>query len=672
MNSRLPRELFADAAMEGAVRQSWESFQRVGDCRAQHGGLRSIVEDSWLRSRSYTVDQSRHQAPLTLLHGDMPEFHHTHRELLEASRPLMAEARDFLAETDTVMVLADPLGTVMDVEGDSRTMSPAEKVHLLPGASWTESFCGTNAIGTAIATGQPVQIHAQEHYCEGIKRWTCAAAIILDPGTRELRGVLDVSGLKHSYNRQFLALVFNSAMRIQTHLAQKEWLLRYQLLERCFAHVSPADASIVLDRNDVVLKLDDQARQSLAALGVTLEAGSPLPLGRFSARSSFASRSALPEWLKVEWIEPITEGGKRIGSIVHLPHARPVVYSGTTNAEVREVEPAMPAIEFPGAVGRSPEFRNAVRRAIQLARSRASILLHGESGTGKEVFAHGIHANSPVQGGPFVALNCGGLSRELLASELFGYREGAFTGARRGGMIGKIEAADGGTLFLDEIGEMPLDLQPNFLRVLEDGQIFRLGDNHPRKINFRLIAATHRNLRTEVTAGRFRLDLFYRISVTSLQLPALRERRSDIAWLAEHFLQQLSRLHDMAPKSIAAEALDRLQRYDWPGNIRELRNAIESALLTSTGSIIGLGDLPAELADAGSDQTGGVEPSWPSTARSKLHSLEKVESEQIRRVLEQALGNATQAARELGIAKSTLYVKLKKYGLEPYLAQARS
>jgi len=668
MNARLPRELFADAAMEGAVRHSWDSFQRVGDCRAEHGGLRSIVEQSWRRSASLSVDQSRHQAPLTLLHGDMPEFHHTHRELLEASRPLMAEARDFLAETDTVMVLADPLGTVMDVEGDSRTMSPAEKVHLLPGASWNESFCGTNAIGTAIATGQPVQIHAQEHYCEGIKRWTCAAAVILDPGTGELRGVLDVSGLKHSYNRQFLGLVFNSAMRIQTHLAQKEWLLRYQLLERCFSRFTGTEAAIVLDRNDITFKLDDQARQSLAALGVTLEPGRPLALGQLGTRGG-ASQAPLPEWLDAGWIEPITEAGKRIGSIIRLPQARPTTYGGSASREARSIEAPL---EFPGAVGRSVEFRNVVRRAVQLARSRASILLHGESGTGKEVFAHGIHANSPAHSGPFVALNCGGLSRELLASELFGYREGAFTGARRGGMIGKIEAAEGGTLFLDEIGEMPLDLQPSFLRVLEDGQIFRLGDNHPRKINFRLIAATHRNLRTEVTAGRFRLDLFYRISVTSLQLPALRDRRSDIAWLAEHFLQQLSRLHGIEPKPIAAEALSCLERYDWPGNIRELRNAIESALLTSSSGVIGLHDLPPELTGLPDFEANSAQSNWSPAAPSKLHGLEKAESEQIRRALEQALGNATLAARELGIAKSTLYVKLKKYGLEPYLAQARS
>ena len=176
---------------------------------------------------------------------------------------------------------------------------------------------------------------------------------------------------------------------------------------------------------------------------------------------------------------------------------------------------------FARIVGDAPSLRQAVGRARQLAKSRAPVLLLGETGVGKDVFAQCLHAAGAGKDGAFVALNCGGFSRELLTSELFGYVEGAFTGARRGGMVGKIEAADGGTLFLDEIGEMPKDLQPHFLRVLESGEVYRIGETRPRKVNFRLVAATNRDLRSEVEAGRFRMDLFYRVAVTSIAIPRL-------------------------------------------------------------------------------------------------------------------------------------------------------
>ncbi|NTV09561.1 MAG: sigma 54-interacting transcriptional regulator, partial [Zoogloea sp.] len=308
--------------------------------------------------------------------------------------------------------------------------------------------------------------------------------------------------------------------------------------------------------------------------------------------------------------------------------------------------------------------------ARQLARSRAPVLLLGETGVGKEVFAQGLHAASPVKDGPFVALNCGGLSRELLASELFGYCDGAFTGARRGGMMGKIEAANGGSLFLDEIGEMPVDLQPQLLRVLEQGEIYRLGENTPRKVRFRLIAATNRKLREEVAEGRFRMDLFYRVAVTSVNIPPLRERRGDIRELALHFLARFTAEHGLGRRHLAAATLARLEAYSWPGNVRELRNVIESMLLTSQDEVLHEERLPAELLDGpGTPAPGALLPADTATGGRRLEGAE-------RKLIEEAIasagGNLTRAARELGIAKSTLYLKLRKYGLDQALTSARS
>lgn len=657
--------LFSRPEDDSRIQLSWKLFQQSGDL--PESDLRRIVGESWRRCLTAQVDPGRNQAPIELLEGEVQTLVHLHRELLQAGKPVMSLAKEFLSETGTVMVLADPKGMVLDVEGDSRTLSPAEKIHLLPGAVWNEAHCGTNAIGTALSLEQPVQIHSEEHYCEGIKRWTCSAAVIRHPYTQSVLGVLDVSGLSKTYNRQSLSLVVNSASRIETLLAQKELLLRYRLLDRCIARLSTADGSIILDRHGFAIKLNEHADEALAAVGVQLDLRKAARIEglRFDEGAGGKESCHLPAWLRPEWIEPIVEQGEHIGSVISLPNRRP-----TRRGAWRPAVPAesLPLHNFGGAIGSNAEFRAAIAKSVQLAKSRAPVLLLGETGTGKEVFARGIHESSPMSGGPFVALNCGSLSRDLLASELFGYREGAFTGSRRGGMVGKIEAADGGTLFLDELGEMPLDLQPHLLRVLEDGQIFRLGDNTPKKINFRLVAATNRDLRTEVTEGRFRMDLFYRVSVTSLRLPPLRDRLDDIGPLATHFMRQLCVHHGIAEKKFDPEVLAQMECYSWPGNVRELRNMVESMILTAPDDQITLEDLPIEVQpDARLMQS----LSGKAGATQQLRALEKAELDQICRALEETSGNATLAAQHLGIAKSTLYVKLKKYGLEAYLESSR-
>jgi transcriptional regulator with PAS, ATPase and Fis domain len=267
------------------------------------------------------------------------------------------------------------------------------------------------------------------------------------------------------------------------------------------------------------------------------------------------------------------------------------------------------------------------------------------------------------------------LTRELLASELFGYVEGAFTGARRGGLMGKIEAANGGTLFLDEIGEMPLDLQPHLLRVLEQSEIYRLGENAPRSVNFRLIAATHRDLRKEVAEGRFRMDFFYRVAVTSIRIPPLRDRRGDVRLLAAHFIERFCKQHELGARRLDDALLAQLESYAWPGNVRELRNVIESVLLMSDGECVGIEALPPELLQ----DSDAIEAtaSLPATGRgsfatAQVSSIAEGEAELIRRVIAVTQGNLTQAARELDIAKSTLYQKIKLYGLESDIYRVRA
>ena len=318
---------------------------------------------------------------------------------------------------------------------------------------------------------------------------------------------------------------------------------------------------------------------------------------------------------------------------------------------------------FCALVGGCPSFAEIVRRARVLARGDSPILLLGETGVGKEVFARAIHEGSGRQGAPFVALNCGGLPRELLASDLFGYAEGAFTGARRTGCVGKIEAAHGGTLFLDEVSEMPLDLQPYLLRVLEGGEIYPLGTSKARVVHFRLVAACNRDLRADVHAGRFRADLFYRISVTSLRLPALRDRYDDLPVLVAHFARQAAERQGVPVRRFAPDVLLLFARHTWPGNLRELRNVVEAMVLEADGAVVGRDALPPDFPSP-------VEGSPPADLAGP-RPLGDLEREVIQSTLHLHLGNLTRAAKDLGISRSTLYLKVKRYGLHPTLDQIR-
>jgi transcriptional regulator with PAS, ATPase and Fis domain len=362
-------------------------------------------------------------------------------------------------------------------------------------------------------------------------------------------------------------------------------------------------------------------------------------------------------------------GGQRLGTVVVLPDslrrepARRIVNTRATTFTVGQTSTTLGPI-----IGRSAALRQALEKAKQLADLDVPVLLQGETGVGKEMFARAIHEGRQRTTGPFVALNCGALPRDILASELFGYVDGAFTGAKRTGMIGKIEAARGGTLFLDEIGEMPLDLQPYLLRVLEGGELYPLGASQPRTVQFKLIAATNRDLRAEVVAGRFRQDLFYRVSVTTLRIPALRERKEDIAELVEHFNQEVSRRHGVSVKRFEAEVIEALERYAWPGNVREMRHVVESMVMLTNDDTVTAATLPEEIAL--SVAATGREPDV-SVESAAVRDLDAVERDAISTAIGRRHGNLTMVAKDLRISKSTLYLKIDKYGLNPTLRQAR-
>ncbi|MBX9795081.1 MAG: sigma-54-dependent Fis family transcriptional regulator [Burkholderiaceae bacterium] len=656
------RQIFSDPDSDTNIMSAWERYLSGEPC--QSDALRRLIDDSWRRCHTAQVDPGRDSAPPPLSEDRLHSLLDDHGELLSAGAPVMAHARHFLDETGTVMVLTSNEGIVLNLEGDPSTFGAAERIHLSPGSSWSESACGTNAIGTALAIGQPVQIHSAEHYCAGIKRWTCSATVVRDPFDNSILGVVDVSGLNSTYNRHSLALVVTTASRIESRLARRELELRYHLLERCMARLTSArsDGVIVLDRHGIPIKASASAESALSALNASRSTADAVDLLKLKIVSPLRNSPPveLPDWISRDWLEPVFENDQWLGSLLTIPH-RGSPLSHRRGGHAGSKHSFLKNSAFERVIGRAPNLLETIGSAQRLARSSVPILLLGETGVGKDIFARAIHETGASKDAPFVALNCGGLSRELLTSELFGYAEGSFTGARRGGMMGKLEAADGGTLFLDEVGEMPLDLQPHFLRVLEEGDIFRLGEVKPRKVKFRLIAATNRDLRAEVAEGRFRIDLFYRIAVASIDIPPLRSRPGDIELIAEFLLDKLAAQHNVPRPSLDPRALECLFQYAWPGNVRELRNVLERALLMSPENILRRSALPEEIRSGRRIAT----PHDGATAslNGALNPLKKVERATLQSMIRQEGGNMTAVARELGIAKSTLYVKLKKLGI---------
>ncbi|QHI97525.1 GAF domain-containing protein [Xylophilus rhododendri] len=638
-------------------RQTMEAWERLITGAPPAGiPVSRLVLASWQRSMRSAVEPRSRSAPLAALGDAMEQLRRHNQDMMGAAQGLFMASAHLLAQSGSIMLLTDPHGVVLDVAGDMRTLEAAEGIHLVAGANWHEGVVGTNGIGTALATRQPVTVHAAEHFCEGIKRWTCAAAPVFRPGSEQVLGVVDISGPPSTYQRNNLVLALSAARQIEAVLAERLVREQMQLLEAALQTPGVGDmqALLVLDGDGRLLHL----RGSVA--GLPLQAGERLPgLPAGLPADEWARR--LPPCLRAEWLHPVRAGTRTVGAWIGVPRPSRTAAAATIataaaapgRAADSELDPARSS--FGKLLGRSTALLGAIERASQLAPRRVGVLIQGETGVGKELFARALHGEGP-RGGPFVSFNCGATTRELIAGELFGHVRGAFTGATHEGRPGRFELAHGGTLCLDEIGELPLDLQPVLLRVLEEGVVCRLGEARHRPVDVRLLAMTNRDLLQEVEAGRFRRDLYHRIAVTAIRVPPLRERAGDIELLAVHFNRLLAERHRLPMRIFSDEVMALLQAYAWPGNVRELRNVVESLLLTSGEPLVHADELPAEILAAAGRAPAAV-------ALQMSGSLEEVERLTIERTLQAAHGNLTHAARALGVSRSTLYRKVERYQL---------
>ena len=633
---------------------AWENFVTGAPLAAT--AVSKLLLASWQRSLRAGVEPNTRRAPMVTGANALEHLRHRNRDLLWAAQGLFVTSAHLLASSGSVMILSDPNGVVLEVAGDQRTLDAAQDVHLVQGGHWHESVVGTNGIGTALAMRQPVQVHGAEHFGEGIKRWTCAAAPVFVPGSEQILGVIDISGPPSTYQRGNLALALAGARQMEAVLSERASREQVQLLEACMklGALHAPQAMLVLDRNAKLVHVSGDLPMHGWRIGTQLP-------GLQAGRQVDEWARQLPAGLRAEWLHPVRIDGVTIGALLVVPRqsrgvpvaSTPVLVTGRSTPAESEIDPARTG--FGNLLGHSRALRATIDRARMLSGRRVSVLIQGETGVGKELFARAIHGDEN-RSGPFVTFNCGATSKELIGSELFGHVRGAFTGATHEGRAGRFELAHGGTLCLDEIGELSLDLQPVLLRCLEEGVVCRLGESKPRRVDVRLLSMTNRDLLNEVEAGRFRRDLYHRICVTSIRVPPLRERDGDVALLCNLFNHSLSERHGVPRREFGPEVIAALEAYAWPGNVRELRNLVESLLLTADSACVDCAELPEELRAARSPR--GLAEAVAAS------SLEDAERLAIVRAMKSVHGNLAQAARALGISRSTLYRKVERYQLE--------
>ncbi|TAJ50584.1 MAG: sigma-54-dependent Fis family transcriptional regulator [Nevskiaceae bacterium] len=596
------------------------------DGRTPRGLIAEPILRSWTRCAALGLEAAKTPEVATLSSGGLREACERHEQLRRLCRPeiesLYLDARD----TDSVVILTDPQGLVLDAVGSTEFADKAARVALRPGVQWHEAATGTNAIGMALIERRPVEVRGAEHYFAPHRILSCHAAPILEPDGR-LAGALDLSGhaaMPHAHALGLLRVVVD---QIEHRLFEGRYphcqVLRLHS-ER--GHLGTAREGVLVFDGPRLVAAN---RHALALLGLEWDS-----LGECRYSELFATTlSQLRDGAPLRGLR-----GRELHGRLDPEATRPLAMSTTAAAPAR-LAPAAEAIVLDAAA------RKALARASRILDADLPVLLQGETGAGKEVFAQQLHAACSRAQAPLVAVNCAALPENLIESELFGYEEGAFTGARRRGAIGLLRQAQGGVLFLDEIGDMPLALQSRLLRVLQQREVTPLGGGKPVAVDFRLICATHRDLRQAVAQGTFRADLYYRIAQYTLPLPALREH-ADLPGLIGDLWR---RLQQGPVADLPSELRERLAAHDWPGNYRELVSCLRALLaLAGPDYRLTLDDLPPALRDP-------LPQVVPLTADATLSALAE---EAMRSALTAAEGNVSAAARRLGVSRSTLYRRL--------------
>jgi transcriptional regulator of acetoin/glycerol metabolism len=628
----------------------------------------AMIEASHRRSASYGLTPNTEPDYSPILRGDLSCKIDQNRGLSTYAVPVMQTLYEQIVNTHSMVVLTDAQGTILHSMGDDDFIEKADRVALCPGAAWSEQSKGTNAIGTAIAEQAPTLVHADQHYLTINHFLTCSATPIIDHQGK-LIGVLDVTGDHRSFHKHTMALVRMSAQMIENQLFsaafQDSITLHFHSRPEFIGTLMEGIASFSMSGRFLSAN-----RCGLFQLGLPLSA---LQTHTFSSLFGMPVSALFDHYrtLSPTMLDLCLHNGVRVSARASLRAPNLFFQSGAIESERRQrTDAPEPRIDESDDSAKrrlsslhyldtGDEKLAALIRKVNLVKGRdIPILITGETGTGKELLAQAIHNDSPRSGGPFVAVNCASIPETLIESELFGYEDGAFTGARKKGSTGKILQANGGTLFLDEIGDMPLPLQARLLRVLQERLVMPLGSNKSIPVNVALICATNRNLRDMIAKGQFREDLYYRLNGLVVRLPPLRER-SDIDVVIGRMVTAEA---NGFPYTVSPEVMELFTRHNWPGNFRQLTNLLRTAMvMAGPDRIVKVEHLPDDFLEdvAALPKNPAASPLQAGTAALSA-KLEDVELQTIQRALDEHRGNVSAAARALGVSRNTIYRKLQK------------
>jgi transcriptional regulator of acetoin/glycerol metabolism len=626
--------------------------------RGQPPALDMAVAGSWRRCAiDYLIDPARRQyAPTVIDATTLAERRVQHADLLRIASAEIDWLHEYIAESGYALVLTDAGGIVLYEKTDTTLAHVFRAAGLMAGADWSERQEGTNGIGTCIAENRAVIIHREEHFRTCHSGLSCLGAPIRDP-FGALIAVLDASTLNSRDTRASLTHTM-ALVSLSAHLIEKcLFLQRFQQDVVFRFHARPEFVSlqhsgaIALSHDATIIAVDETAVWLLGA----------------KSRAALVGRR-IDEVFEVngeQLVDPIRHlqtglrpvrdmvfGRPFFLSLDHSTARTPLSTSLPTPKEVLQFAPPQArkaSLTLEELAGEDPHMLRNIRSARRIAASRVPVMIQGPTGAGKEVFARALHAASDRATRPFVGLNCAAIPESLIESELFGYGSGAFTGARKGGMKGKILQASGGTLFLDEIGDMQLSLQTRLLRVLEEQEVMPLGTEAALKVDLRVICASHQNLKAMIARGQFREDLYYRLNGITLELPSLAQR-TDKERLIREFLA--AETGDGQSAAIEREAFQKLLDYSWPGNVRELRNVIRTALAICDGGVIQVSDLPTEVRQPevrqSNDRIAACDQ-WSAPEREALMEC-----------IRECKGNMSRVAQRLGVSRNTLYRRCKR------------
>lgn len=627
------------------------------------------ITQSWERSiKDFGLDPSKTSSTRILTNPEINAHLESRESLLRISRAGLERLFRQISPAGYTVMLLDHEGVAIDTIGDPKDKKELNEAGLCVGSLWAESEEGTCGSGTCLVTGKALTVHKSDHFRARHIDLSCSAAPIFDPYGNML-GVLDASALRSANEKESQALIFQ-LVTMATRLIenayflqgfQDDWVLCLNNQPE-FAEVE-TEHLIALNYKGQIIAANSSAirhfgrgiKQGLIGQHIdeifNINFEGFMDLLSEPSTSSFALRTL--------------DGTAYFASVKKPKTQSTTTCVMTKQVEVKALDPLSNSkLTLDRLAGNDPLLNQHANYIKRIVNKKLPIILTGETGTGKEAFAQAIHDSSNRAEHPFIAVNCASIPETLIESELFGYKQGAFTGARSKGMRGKILQSDGGTLFLDEIGDMPLQLQARLLRVLAEKEVSPLGSETPVPIDLNVICATHRNLEDLVAEGTFREDLYYRLNGMSFNLPALRERKNKSEIIASAFAAEAGDRYGEV--SLSQEAEEFLCSLPWPGNVRQLRNALRFALAVNESGTIEVLDLPNNLETLPAlPPSDTIEEEPDISEESGQNTIEEMERKAILKALKTHKWKITKAANELAINRATLYRKMEKFGIVP-------